>query len=264
LVGPDQGTIELTFEAIPDESARSNPSASFYDKTTNEMMEETLMTVGPVVGLVTSTSARVLVECAKARPATNPLQVHCYPIGERSHLELRDDYIQQRLLHLHLHDTHGMYHQSILKKSILSTSEETARLISMDENLEKDVIKMNVVVPKANVPVAFTINGLKPDYIYRVEFPGIYNEKTRVAIIKTMVDNNIGNISQMPHHLNVACLSCNLIERRVPDKDVWERIVEKVDEIDVLLHMGDQIYSDCGHHSWNESVRVCTSLIFQY
>ncbi|KAF0979381.1 hypothetical protein FDP41_001724 [Naegleria fowleri] len=255
LVGSDQGKIELIFEAIPspeeEELARQH-SQSFYEKPITHLFENTLMTVGPVVGFVKSTSARILVECSTRMPKEDPLQVVCYPIAPRTHLEKRRDYLEKRFFHLHLNDTRSSYHKNILKQLHYSTSRK-----ELEKVPEHEIIKKNVVIPHANIPFGFTIEGLKPDYVYRVEFLNILNRRNRFAIVKTMVDDSIENISERPHHLNVSVVSCNLIERRIPDRDIWERMLERGDEIDVLLHVGDQIYSDCGHNAFDEAVRIC-------
>src|SRR3989338_10645976 len=86
LVDAKTGSIELIIEA---EFPQSQPT---INTPITELCNNNFLTVGPVIGLVTSTSARILVECS--RPMT--LDVEIYPLAERSHFHVEKKYLKKK------------------------------------------------------------------------------------------------------------------------------------------------------------------------
>lgn len=268
LVGAKSGTIELAIEAIQSNSSISQSQQDYispppYPLSTpiTELFGPTFLTIGPVIGVVKSTTARVLVECSKA----TTLNVECIEIEPRSHIGIKKEYLEKMECITHSENTLGKSYKELMCKSLMGRllkSTTGGSISSSDFVNNKTIILKMVHVPKSNSPHVFTLDGLKPDHVYMIRFTNIYNRDHRIGIIKTMADDSlvVSSIQKkgaVPHFLNVACLSCNFIERRNPEKDVWQRFLEKVDQIDILLHMGDQIYADFGHNAFDEGMKIC-------
>ena len=218
LIDAKSGSIELCFEAVP--SVGSNDLAvTNQNLPISELYDNTFMTVGPVIGTVTSNSARVLVECSKAIN----LNVQVFGVCERSHFNVEESFFKKK---------RSGSHSKALNNSLMAMKKQGI------------CFSKTVSIEKSNTPFVFQLDGLKPDTVYRVEFGNICNGETRVGIIKTMIDEDkLAQIPDSSHKLTINCVSCNFIERREPGKDTWERMLEQIDNTDVLLHMGDQIYA---------------------
>ncbi|KAG2382749.1 hypothetical protein C9374_005329 [Naegleria lovaniensis] len=235
LVGAKSGTIELAIEAIQSVSSNSQNRQDYtspppYPISTpiTELFGPTFLTVGPVLGVVKSTSARVLIECSKA----TTLQVECIEIESRSHIGVKKEYLDTMECISHSENTLGKSYKELMCKSLMGRllkSTTGGSLSSSDFVNEKNIVLKMVHVPKSNVPFVFTLDGLKPDHVYMIRFTNIFNRDHRIGIIKTMADDSLVVSSlqkkvALPHFLNVACLSCNFIERRNPEKDMWQRM----------------------------------------
>merc|ERR1711976_19055 len=89
-------------------------------------------------------------------------------------------------------------------------------------------------------PQTFFLQDLKPNTSYRVCFSGICpsDAKSRVGRVKTLPEKL--------EKLRVAVVSCDRPERHLHGeklmwKELWQRIQN--DEIDLMLHVGDQVYA---------------------
>lgn len=144
--------------------------------------------VGPVVGLVTKESARILIETNVAVP---DLQVTIFQAQQPS-----------------------------------------------------QVVQQSKVQTLAKKPIAFTIYNLQPDTQYRVAF----SHPTRNLLNKDDYSASFYTNPVVVSQMKIGCVSCNYLEHRSRKKgwDLWQHFAHEVQNsrIDLLLHMGDQIYAD--------------------
>jgi hypothetical protein len=125
-------------------------------------------------------------------------------------------------------------------------TDATARvLVEVDDNVQ---VTCEATDPKKNVvtqtiqfakdrPSAFELQGLLPETEYELTFKGVAANypKGRVRTFKANTDR-----------LNVAAVSCNFLGRR-DESDLWADLRDRYvlpGDIDLLLHVGDQIYGD--------------------
>lgn len=135
------------------------------------------ITVGPVIGEVTDTTARILIE------VDDDIQVTC------------------------------------------DAADANKNIITQTSNFTKDR------------PAVFKLQGLLPETEYEITFKGVAGNypKGRVRTFKANEDK-----------LNVAAVSCNFLGRR-GEADLWADLRDRYvmpGDIDLLLHLGDQIYGD--------------------
>ncbi len=136
----------------------------------------TRITVGPVIGLVTDTTARVAIEVDTAAEVT------CRAT-----------------------DRHGNWTEASL-------------------SLDKDRFS------------AFELSGLEPEENYSVTFEGA----------ESPVASSFHTIATTPDRMNICAVSCNFTIFR-EDTDCWRDLYDrniKPGNIDLLVHIGDQIYGD--------------------
>lgn len=89
---------------------------------------------------------------------------------------------------------------------------------------------------KQNIPAVFSFEDLTPETEYRITFQGL--DEAREGRLRTYPAN--------PDALNIAAVSCNFTPMR-RETDLWANLRDQyVDpgEINLLLHLGDQIYGD--------------------
>ena len=230
LIDAKSGSIELILEAIP--SQPFNDIATNQNRAISELHDNAFMTVGPVIGTVTSRSARILVECSKPIH----LNMEVFGVCERSHFSVEDSFFKKKS---------NSAHSKVLNNSLMKIKKQGI------------CFQKTVSIEKSNIPFVFQLDGLKPDTVYRVEFTNICNSETRVGIIKTMIDEEkLAQIPDSSHKLTINCVSCNFIEKREPEKDTWERMNEQIDNTDVLLHIGDQIYAGMLFYSLIDKIHI--------
>jgi len=133
--------------------------------------------VGPVIGKVTDTTARILIE------VDGDVQVTC------------------------------------------DATDTNKNVITQTSNFTKDR------------PSTFKLQGLLPETEYEITFKGVASNypKGRVRTFRSNADR-----------LNVAAVSCNFLGRR-HETDLWADLRDRYvipGNIDLLLHVGDQIYGD--------------------
>jgi hypothetical protein len=91
---------------------------------------------------------------------------------------------------------------------------------------------------KNGEPLAFQLSGLQPSTEYHIDFQGVTNAAERTGRLRTY--------SSSPDRMNIAAVSCNFtICRETTDlwSDLRDRYI-KPGHIDMILHIGDQIYGD--------------------
>jgi len=99
-------------------------------------------------------------------------------------------------------------------------------------------VKKEQVLPR-EIPKAFFVEGLTPNTHYSVYFSGL-NKK---AIL-----NRKGEFRTWPEKLtkiNIACVSCDRPERTMDgETNMWKVLEQKLkdNEIQLVLHLGDQVY----------------------
>lgn len=91
---------------------------------------------------------------------------------------------------------------------------------------------------KAGVPGAFRLNGLAPEMHYSVSFTGA----------QTNLKGSFRTLPLDPTRLRVAVVSCNYVDK-AKDSDPWAVLKNHCIDtpghtIDMLLHIGDQVYAD--------------------
>eukprot|EP01012_Entosiphon_sulcatum_P063548 TRINITY_DN9115_c0_g1_i1.p1 TRINITY_DN9115_c0_g1~~TRINITY_DN9115_c0_g1_i1.p1 ORF type:complete len:1163 (-),score=165.57 TRINITY_DN9115_c0_g1_i1:14-3502(-) len=89
-------------------------------------------------------------------------------------------------------------------------------------------------------PHAFCLSDLDPGTSYEVLFSNVARAdiRDRTARFRTL--------PEQPSQVRIVALSCdNPAAMQLGDVDLWERILEWVDrdEVDVVLHLGDQVYT---------------------
>lgn len=88
----------------------------------------------------------------------------------------------------------------------------------------------------ANLPAVFTLSGLKPETEYNVTFNGVTTGRT----------GRVRTYSPDPHAMNVGAVSCNFTVNR-GETNLWADLRDRYvrpGEINLLLHLGDQVYGD--------------------
>ncbi|HLM56079.1 MAG TPA: alkaline phosphatase D family protein, partial [Pyrinomonadaceae bacterium] len=125
-------------------------------------------------------------------------------------------------------------------------TDTTARvLVEVDDNVQvtceatdpdKNVVTQTVSFTKDR-PSVFKLQGLSPETEYDLTFKGVTagHPRGRVRTFKAGADR-----------LNVAAVSCNFLGRR-GETDLWADLRDRYvipGDVDLLLHLGDQIYGD--------------------
>jgi phosphodiesterase/alkaline phosphatase D-like protein len=100
---------------------------------------------------------------------------------------------------------------------------------------------------RANIPAIFCVSGLSPvtRYVLRVE----------ASNGDAVLPGHFRTLSPDPTALRIACFSCDKIT--VADHDrLWENLAARAerDEVDLFLHLGDQVYADSAY-------KVCAKVV---
>jgi len=91
----------------------------------------------------------------------------------------------------------------------------------------------------AKRPLVFTFHDLEPDTRYRVLFHGVckYHAHRRMASFKTK--------AVWPTSFRLMALSCDRPSRLLlGQEDPWQHMLKRMEGVDVVLHIGDQVYPD--------------------
>jgi hypothetical protein len=98
----------------------------------------------------------------------------------------------------------------------------------------------------ALTPTVLTLTDLDPGFHYSVQFEGAHPQRAaEAARFTTPLPGKTA-----PHSLRIAAVSCNkVLWDRQGEPDVWEQLAERcaAGEVDLVLHMGDQVYGDSDH-----------------
>lgn len=192
-----------------------------------------MITIGPVIGLVTPRSARVLFETSVD---LDDFQVSLTPV------------VDELVHHARRPISPGFFDgcfSSLFGGSTQQGDDECKPLVNQDNALSIHKT-MNV---KANRAHAVQFDLLMPGTHYRFSFsdPRLSLDGVPDSVFQTPSDND--------HHRRLAIVSCNYLER-MGKKDLWKDLADRVcchdqdKSIELIVHGGDQIYSDDGHQAW--------------
>jgi hypothetical protein len=171
-----------------------------------------LVTVGPVIGKVTTTSSRILVEVNRTGVLTL--------VVNKIKLEKQPSFLQRQI-------TPG-------KQFNLST---TGAKTQPSQQGRPHMKKLHKEV-EANRPSVFEFRDLEPDTRYSVEIKGCRGSVT--GSFRTFP-------AVPPQNMTVGVISCNKIfitEQAIPmHSDLWAHLAKSVEagNIDLLVHLGDQV-----------------------
>jgi hypothetical protein len=203
-----------------------------------------LVTVGPVIGKVTTTSSRILVEVNRTRVLTL--------VVNKIEFEKPLSFLQRQI-------TPGKQLPPNLSTTGAKTQPSQQGRPHM-KKLQKEV--------KANRPSVFEFRDLEPDTRYSVEIKGC----------RGLVTGSFRTFPAVPaQNMTVGVISCNKIfitEQAIPmHSDLWAHLAKSVEagNIDLLVHLGDQIYGDgdkrqdaeagADEDKWSDRFRVGQSLL---
>lgn len=181
--------------------------------------EQPHVMVGPVIGEVTSTTARILVEINQSGSLT--INVREKPPA----LEKQPSFLQRQL-------TSGRKGPANIKARMPSHLSE--------KRVQKDV--------KANRPSVFEFRALKPGTTYIVEVKGCI--VTTASSFRTFPEKPSENIT-------FGVISCNKIFITdmliAPASDLWTHLSKSIEagKVDCLLHLGDQVQPLLYTHALN-------------
>jgi len=177
-----------------------------------------------VVGKVTHSSARILVEVLEAGEMTCTLrlqQVNVRPVREKSNNDREEEGDE--------------------KTAAESERKENASLVSAtSEYVQRKYLP-------AGRPTVFYFEGLYPNARYRIDISPLAHPMPKAGF-RTLVQH--WKVGQGHPPFKFGVVSCNLLSEtralREEQTDLWEEMKDRVerDEIDILLHVGDQVYSD--------------------
>src|SRR3989338_8226341 len=136
LIDAKSGSIELILEA---KFPSSQPSINW--QPISELCKDSFLTVGPIIGLVTSTSARILVECSKPMN----LNVEVYPLAERSHF----------------HQDRKLLKKKSRNEPLKLSGHSFLSIIPDKSTVKKQIVKIG----QSNVPHVFELTNLQPDFV---------------------------------------------------------------------------------------------------
>jgi len=103
---------------------------------------------------------------------------------------------------------------------------------------EGDTVHVKQRFP-ANRPETFFFDKLKPETEYKVVFSGISKPGKHTGIVKTL--------PVAPTKLNIVVVSCDRPERQLDgEQNMWKLLNERIKagEVDLMLHIGDQVYAE--------------------
>ncbi|XP_024371364.1 uncharacterized protein [Physcomitrium patens] len=170
--------------------------------------------VGPIIGKVTATTARILIEIDRSGMLT--IEVREKP----QTLEKQPSFLQKQL--------------TIGRRGTTKTYGATGHLSDKEHVLQKGVI--------ANRPAVFEFRDLKPETAYIVEVKGCTKDIT-ASSFRTFPEASADA-------LTFGVISCNKIfitDIMIPPAlDLWGHLSKNIEagKVDYLLHLGDQIYGD--------------------
>jgi phosphodiesterase/alkaline phosphatase D-like protein len=98
------------------------------------------------------------------------------------------------------------------------------------------------------IPRVFQFAGLKPGVRWIVNFPNTTNAEVRVGSFKTHPNDVTA--------LSIISFSCNAVLIEPEEPSVWQDLVDmyiKPKKVDLLLHVGDQVYADS---AWEEGMKL--------
>jgi hypothetical protein len=168
--------------------------------------------VGPVIGEVTATTARILIEIDTSMPLTIEIQV------QPPALENQPSFLRRQL-------TGGR------------RGARTKSFKSSDEVYGKSTIQKDVTAKR---PSVFVFNDLKPGTAYDV----------KVKDCTPITTSSFTTFPEVPaEKLNFGVISCNKIF--ITDmlgalgQDLWTHLSNRIEagKVDLLLHLGDQVQS---------------------
>jgi len=183
-----------------------------------------------VVGKVTDSSARILVEVLEGGRIT-------------AHLTR-----QQRLVRsLERTRPDGTVVQdSVLRHDASNTA--AAASCSAATPANGDVSKHTVTVDlQPGRPRIFKFEELEPNARYALSFDGLAHAQPASSFVTMLRD---WKISPSFPSMRVATISCNLLSETMAltekQTDLWQDLADRIgrDEVDYVLHMGDQVYAD--------------------
>jgi len=122
---------------------------------------------------------------------------------------------------------------------VLIEIDANATVVCTASSPEGQQVKQSLAI-KQNRPAAFQLNGLKEQTRYDVRFEGVDND--RRGRLKTLAAS--------PTRMNIGAVSCNFTIRRA-DTNLWVDLRDRyvnTGELDLLLHVGDQVYGDNAFH----------------
>lgn len=88
---------------------------------------------------------------------------------------------------------------------------------------------------RANRPRVVQFTGLSPATEYDIEVAGARPQKG--------VEGRVRTLAESVEEFRVAAVSCNRPDSGRRD-DLWKALDERADQIDLVLHLGDQVYGD--------------------
>jgi hypothetical protein len=203
-----------------------------------------LVTVGPVIGKVTTNSSRILVEVDRTVVLTL--------VVNKIKLEKQLSFLQRQI-------TPG--------KQLLPNLSTTGSKMQPSQQGRPHMKKLQKKV-EANRPSVFEFRDLEPDTRYSVEIKGC----------RGLVTGSFCTFPAVPpQNMTVGVISCNKIfitEQAIPmHSDLWAHLAKSVEagNIDLLVHLGDQIYGDgdkrqdaeagADEDKWSDRFRVGQNLL---
>jgi len=190
-----------------------------------------MITIGPVIGLVTPTTARVLFETSID---LDELQISLAPVKS-----------QTAPVKLAVDDGSGLISTTSNQEPCSDENCDSFHVPESSNSILKTVQRV-----KANRAIAVQFDALLPDTNYtfcfcdaRIDFSDVPE-----SVFRTPSDNDVNK--------HIAFVSCNYPER-MGKKNLWKDLADRAcfivgqdQRIELIIHGGDQIYSDDGHDAY--------------
>jgi len=182
-----------------------------------------------VIGKVTDSTARVLVEVLEGGRVTAHLTRQQRQV--RSLTRTRPD-------------------GTAVQDSVLRNDPDNAAAASAAAAApaDGDIVKHTETVElKPGRPGVFKFSGLEPNARYALSFDGLAHAQPASGFVTMMRDWKVS--SDFPS-MRIATISCNLLSETLAltpkQTDLWQDLADRIsrDEVDYVLHMGDQVYAD--------------------
>ncbi|XP_024533319.1 uncharacterized protein LOC9651288 [Selaginella moellendorffii] len=201
--------------------------------------EDANVVIGPVIGKVTSTSARILLEIDReARITVSLTQIEDAAGVLRSRQLLQQSRRRRRRAKK---DAPAAQDQA---SAIPKEGDQDPALPGRSKSKQGRSLKVEKKLP-ANRPVAFEFLELSPGCRYLVELEGCKSDLVARSSFVTFPRKE-----ELWDRVNVGVVSCNKIfitQMEIPiHSDLWADLAKNIEagSVDLVLHLGDQVYGD--------------------